>query len=91
MDMIKTTPDSLPSASSMMRKSTPSRALDSSPMLGGLPKDPWAQFVIPPEPPSKDQWVPDYQAEICMVCRVTRFSMVTYFVFTATKTNDSLV
>ena len=82
MGLIKPAPDSLPSTSSMRGKSTFSRPLNSSPTPGAQhvqPKEPSTHFVIPSEPPSKDQWVPDYQAEICMVCHVTRFSMVTWF------------
>lgn len=33
-------------------------------------------FVMPAEPPSKDQWVPDSEASVCMVCNVERFTMV---------------
>ncbi|XP_036363256.1 zinc finger FYVE domain-containing protein 26-like [Octopus sinensis] len=34
-----------------------------------------SKFQMPPEPPHKDQWVPDSTTAVCMVCRVERFSM----------------
>ena len=33
-------------------------------------------FVMPPEPPRKDQWVPDSSATVCMLCQLERFTMV---------------
>ncbi|XP_053395117.1 zinc finger FYVE domain-containing protein 26-like [Mercenaria mercenaria] len=32
-------------------------------------------FVMPLEPPPRDQWIPDSAASVCMVCKVERFSM----------------
>ncbi len=73
-------------ASSVRRRSTPSGPLDSSAPSARqtIPQKASAHFVIPPEPPSKDQWVPDYEAEICMVCHITRFSMVNLFLLSCT-------
>lgn len=33
------------------------------------------KFVMPTEPPTRDQWVADSKASVCMVCKVERFSM----------------
>lgn len=33
------------------------------------------KFVMPSEPPTKDQWVPDSATAVCMACKVERFSM----------------
>ncbi|XP_069118425.1 uncharacterized protein [Argopecten irradians] len=32
-------------------------------------------FVMPPEPPPKDQWVQDNATDTCMVCQMEKFSM----------------
>ena len=72
-------PENQQISSMLRRKSTPSRGLSPSPAQVDVQchtKQTPTQFVIPPEPPTKDQWIPDYQAEICMVCHATRFSMV---------------
>ncbi len=62
----------------MKRASTATGALDSAlaPHGSSGKRSSSPGFVIPPEPPNKDQWVPDYEAEVCMVCRISRFSMV---------------
>jgi hypothetical protein len=33
-------------------------------------------FVMPREPPTKEQWVPDSEADMCMVCKREHFGMV---------------
>lgn len=33
-------------------------------------------FVMPEQVPSKDQWVEDYSADRCMLCRTSMFSMI---------------
>lgn len=33
-------------------------------------------FVMPSQPPTQDQWMPDSAASVCTVCMVERFSMV---------------
>lgn len=33
------------------------------------------KFIMPVVPPTEDQWIPDSQASVCMVCRLERFSM----------------
>lgn len=38
-----------------------------------LPKK---KFTLPERAPPKEEWVPDDQAEKCMVCRLETFSMV---------------
>ncbi|KAL4238418.1 hypothetical protein ACF0H5_003126 [Mactra antiquata] len=32
-------------------------------------------FIMPTEPPPREQWIPDSAASVCMVCKVERFSM----------------
>ncbi len=56
--------------------STP-RSPENIPEFPGCGKD----FVIPSEPPMRDQWVPDYKATVCMACQQTQFSMVSIFYF----------
>ncbi|XP_005113539.2 zinc finger FYVE domain-containing protein 26, partial [Aplysia californica] len=34
-----------------------------------------SRFVMPAQPPTQDQWVPDDATAVCMVCTVERFSM----------------
>ena len=34
------------------------------------------KFVMPSEPPTREQWVADSAVSVCMVCKVERFSMV---------------
>ncbi|XP_076441937.1 uncharacterized protein LOC143280973 isoform X2 [Babylonia areolata] len=33
------------------------------------------KFIMPVAPPTEDQWVPDSEASVCMVCKLERFSM----------------
>ena len=38
------------------------------------------KFVMPSEPPTREQWVADSAVSVCMVCKVERFSMVSNIV-----------
>ena len=48
----------------------------SSPARRMFPPGNAEKFVMPSEPPNRDQWVADSAASVCMVCKVERFSMV---------------
>ena len=37
-------------------------------------------FIMPREPPTKEQWVPDSEADVCMVCKMEHFGMVRYVI-----------
>lgn len=60
---------------------TPSLDVTSSTDVTGSPAVlssplPKKKFMLPERAPPKEDWVPDDQAERCMVCRLETFSMV---------------
>ena len=58
---------SLPSAKSLPRR------VSATPDTSEGVKRP---FMMPAEPPTKDEWIPDSAASTCMACQRERFSMV---------------
>ena len=44
--------------------------------VGGAKGGTKAGFIMPKEPPTEDQWVPDSEASVCMVCNMEHFGMV---------------
>ena len=42
-------------------------------------KEQTGKFIMPANPPSVQDWVPDSATSVCMVCQIEQFSMVRFY------------